>query len=230
MASFLTPPLLLRIRGVIRKDTRSPIFFRLAAWSCILAGFYHFLRKSNLTATPFTKHAFQLILAKDVSITKSHVWIKTQWSKTNNFRDRSSLHATRVMTNSPLCLGEALRSSFKMNRIKPHDHAFAYLSNGRLTRMHDTVLQAYFKKVIARIGQDPNSYSLHSLRAGGATFAFEFGLPRELIQHRGDWKSLAYLRYIEFSDRSKKAVANRIADAITHGISPAHTGPVWQAH
>lgn len=34
---------------------------------------------------------------------------------------------------------------------------------------------------------------------GGATYAFRSGVPGELIQVMGDWKSDAYKRYFDFS-------------------------------
>ena len=211
----MTPGLLIKTRQIICNDTGSNINFRLAAWAAILTGFYYFLRKSNITVTPFTKNMFQIITKSDISIATSHIWIKTHWSKTNNFRDRSSLHATKVMPGSPLCLAKALSDTFKANDISPTDHAFAYKSNHKLLYMRDSTLQTYFKHVLSKAGVDPTSYSLHSLRSGGATFAFQFGPPSEAIKHRGDWKSLAYLRYIEFGKEAKAQVADRIAQALS---------------
>ena len=43
----------------------------------------------------------------------------------------------------------------------------------------------------------------HSFRRGGATWAFQVGLPGEAIQDIGMWKSEAYLRYIEPSLNTK---------------------------
>lgn len=42
-------------------------------------------------------------------------------------------------------------------------------------------------------------YTGHSFRRGGATYAFRSGVPGELIQVMGDWKSDAYKRYFDFS-------------------------------
>ena len=48
------------------------------------------------------------------------------------------------------------------------------------------------------IGLDPNHYSSHSFRRGGATWAFKCGVSAELIQLQGDWKSDAYKLYLKY--------------------------------
>ena len=47
----------------------------------------------------------------------------------------------------------------------------------------------------------------HSFRRGGATWAFDTGVPGELIQICGDWASDAYKRYLEFGLRRKLDLA-----------------------
>jgi len=44
--------------------------------------------------------------------------------------------------------------------------------------------------------EDSKNYSAHSLRRGGASFAFKMGIPETRIQLQGRWKSDAYRRYI----------------------------------
>ena len=39
----------------------------------------------------------------------------------------------------------------------------------------------------------------HSFRRGGATWAFQSGVPEVLVQRQGDWRSGAYKEYIELS-------------------------------
>ena len=41
---------------------------------------------------------------------------------------------------------------------------------------------------LTAIRLQPNLYSGHSFRHGGASFAFAPHLPRELIQQQGDWR------------------------------------------
>jgi len=46
---------------------------------------------------------------------------------------------------------------------------------------------------------DPQSFSPHSFRRGGASFAFECNVPGEFIKFQGDWRSDGYLVYLEMS-------------------------------
>ncbi len=60
------------------------------------------------------------------------------------------------------------------------------------------------------MGLNADHYSTHSFRRGGATLAFQAGIPSELIQLQGDWKSEAYKKYLTFSINDKVQVAQRM--------------------
>ena len=49
------------------------------------------------------------------------------------------------------------------------------------------------------IDQDSSQFSLHSLRWGGATFAFQTNMEAEMIKLVGDWASDCYKRYVDVS-------------------------------
>ena len=48
---------------------------------------------------------------------------------------------------------------------------------------------------------------------GGGTFAHETGASSELIKALGDWRSNAYLRYIEVSPAMRQQAASKMAQA-----------------
>ncbi len=53
-----------------------------------------------------------------------------------------------------------------------------------------------------------SDYSTHSFRrGGGATLAFQAGVPADLIQLQGDWKSDSYKKYLNFTLSDKLHVA-----------------------
>jgi hypothetical protein len=74
------------------------------------------------------------------------------------------------------------------------------------------------KLFIQYIGLDASRYSSHSLRRGGATFAFLSGIPAELIKAQGDWRSDAYQRYRQISDRQKCMVGQAMHAAMSKGM------------
>ena len=61
---------------------------------------------------------------------------------------------------------------------------------------------------------DPSEFSPHSFRRGGATLAFDCGLPAVLIKLQGDWRSDAYLVYLEMTDHQKRTAVNAMAHAL----------------
>ena len=69
------------------------------------------------------------------------------------------------------------------------------------------------------MNKNPDFYSSHSFRRGGATWAFVSEVPSELIQLYGDWKSDAYKRYLKFSLENKISVAYRMTSHISNSFS-----------
>lgn len=55
--------------------------------------------------------------------------------------------------------------------------------------------QRKLKKVLACVGYDSSLFSSHSMRRGGCSFCFQVGVPAELIQIIGDWKTDIYKNY-----------------------------------
>ena len=58
------------------------------------------------------------------------------------------------------------------------------------------------------------NFPLIAFGAGGATFAFDCGLPAELIKLQGDWRSDAYLVYLEMTDHQKRTALDAMALAL----------------
>lgn len=77
------------------------------------------------------------------------------------------------------------------------------------------ITYSQFSRFLARsiqaIGAHPSAFSPHSFRRGGATFAFDCGLPAEFIKLQGDWRSDAYLVYLELTDNQKRAAVAAMA-------------------
>ena len=57
--------------------------------------------------------------------------------------------------------------------------------------------QEKIKSCILALGLDATGYTSHSFRRGGATYAFQCGLSGSFIKKLGDWRSDAYLEYID---------------------------------
>ena len=81
---------------------------------------------------------------------------------------------------------------------------------------------AHIKALVRAVGLDPARYSGHSLRRGGATFAFSRAhLDPLLIKALGDWLSNAFMRYCEAQEGMRLAGADAMA-AATLASAPVH--------
>ena len=60
------------------------------------------------------------------------------------------------------------------------------------------------RQSLQKAGYDEKLYSAHSFRAGGLNFAQRVGVPSEMLQNLGDWRSDAYLKYLEPSDWARE--------------------------
>lgn len=71
------------------------------------------------------------------------------------------------------------------------------------------------KQLISHIGIDTRHYSPHSFRRGGATFAYQSGVPEHLVKLQGDWRSDAYQTYIITLPLSTRSL---VADIMASGL------------
>ena len=97
--------------------------------------------------------------------------------------------------------------------VKDNDPAFTFsVAPKRCVTEYSFV--SILRNILVRAGFDATCFTGHSFRRGGATFAFQSGVPGELINIQGDWKSEAYQRYLDFSLSAKLHVGMCMRNAI----------------
>jgi hypothetical protein len=69
----------------------------------------------------------------------------------------------------------------------------------------------YQKQLLCLSGRDAGRFASHSFRRGGASFAFQAGVPVETIKLLGDWKSDVFFEYLQIPMKSKVAAAADIS-------------------
>ena len=96
-----------------------------------------------------------------------------------------------------------------------HGPAFVFLEKGKVKTLTTSKFIRTFRSVLSS-AQVPGakSFTGHSFRRGGASWAFQSGVPGELIQICGDWASDSYKRYLEFNMSDKLQLAARL----THNL------------
>jgi hypothetical protein len=78
---------------------------------------------------------------------------------------------------------------------------------GVLEPLSYQVLVHRMKGWLKLAGYDPDLFSGHSLRRGGATAAFHAGVEPLCIRLQGDWSSDAWLLYVSLSFAQKRHIS-----------------------
>ena len=68
----------------------------------------------------------------------------------------------------------------------------------------------FLKQSLITLGYDPARYAGQSFRRGGATYLLSLGLDIPTIKAMEDWKSDAYLRYLEFTMQARQKARARV--------------------
>ena len=164
-------------------------------------------RKSNLVGT--VEDDSKCLHRGDITVFKEYLIVKFHWSKTIQFGERCLEIPIIKNSPSPLCA----YSAFKVMCIQfsvSSSPAFVVVSGRKIKSVSYNMLQNILKKMIEKIGLDPSLYSSHSFRRGGATWAFQCGVPSELIQVQGDWKNDAYKLYLRYGLNDKLQVSSKM--------------------
>ena len=98
--------------------------------------------------------------------------------------------------------------------VSPKNLICSWESKGQSRILTYAKFQVILKNLVSRLGKDPNNYSSHSFRRGGATHAFRSHVPPELLKHHGDWRSDAYLVYLEYNMSQKLSVSKSMAASL----------------
>ena len=203
----ITPRLLLHMVSFF--DTTNSL--HAAMWALFLVAFFSFLRKSNLVVDNSRVISPKVPRRCDYTVSSTGALLNIRATKTIQFFQRALSIPLPIIPGSPLCPVSSLSNHLRLNAVSLSDPLFSVRSSSSsspnpLTYSH---FSKFLAKVITALDLDPRDYSPHSFRRGGATFAFACKVPAELIKFQGDWRSDAYLVYLEMSnDQKRKAVSS----------------------
>ena len=127
-------------------------------------------------------------------------------TKTIQFGKRR-LHIPLLKIDSILCPVTAYARTEKFFSVFPHIPAFVFMEDGAIKWLTASIFIKTFRAVLHKAGYVASDFTGHSFRRGGATCAFQCGMPGELIQICGDWVSDSYRRYLEFSTQNELELA-----------------------
>ena len=181
-------------------------------WSLFLTAFFSLARKSNLVQDAYGCE--RLLKRQDVKQTSSGMTVTFKWSKTIQCGQRVLTLPILQIPGSPLCPVKAYNNMVQLVPADPQLPAFLLPKKQHVKPVTYKQFTTVLKHLISRLGLDAQSYSSHSFRRGGATFAFKAGARGELVKVQGDWLSDAYLRYLDFSMEAKAELGLAVRDRI----------------
>lgn len=206
----ITPQMLHEMSACL--NLTSPL--HAAMWSLFLVAFFSFLRKSNLVISN-ASNSTKVLCLSDLQFTAHGASLDIRETKTIQFKQRKLSIPIPSISGSRLCPISALRNHLLLNQPALNQPLFSVLSaSGSSYPITYTLFSSFLKQLISIIGYDPSGFSPHSFRRGGATFAFDCGLPAEVIKMQGDWRSDAYQVYLELTDAQKQRASEQMAHKI----------------
>lgn len=168
-------------------------------WAACLLAFYGMLRISSL----FPPAPHKLCLSS-ATVYKWGVVLHFTYSKTVQFLEREPYVCFPWNADTALCPASALLRSWLISGVTSSSHPLLTVcSRGAFFPLKRRTFLAKLNSVMSSLGK--HGYTGHSFRRGGATHALNCGVPAEVIQAQGDWKSLSYLDYLDSTDAVQRS-------------------------
>ena len=207
----ITPAILHQFRQHLSLELPS----HAAVWALFCTAFFSFLRKSNLTVASFGSFKPSRHLARrDIKFTESGAILRIRWTKTLQHNEGILLIPLSSIPGSALCPVSALLHFFSLVPASLTAPLFCLPTASGLRPLTFSIFSTSLKRLISAIGLDPQHFFPHSFRRGGATFAYQSGVPEHLIKLHGDWRSDAFRAYLTLP----LATRSRVADIMAAGL------------
>lgn len=180
-----------------------------------LFGYFGFLRQSNIA--PKNAAVFnckQHTCRGDVLFHPPGLVIIVKWTKTIQRGERTPLIPLPAIPGSPLCPVQAYKDMLTLAPTMSPNAPLLQLpgqGHARTTTLTVRQLAQVFNTILVHLGYTKHMYSLHSLRAGGATSAFNAGVDFIHIKRHGTWKSDCFWSYITTKSVENSPVATALA-------------------
>ena len=202
----LTVEILLKLHSLLDMSCTVDLSF----WAAVLTGFFGLLRKSSLLPKTANCDFTMCLLRSDIVVMERDSFVlQIRKSKTNQFGQRILQLPFSACVDNILCPVFAMLRHLAGSKMAPDVPLFSCLIVGKVFHMTHATFVSKLKKCLERLGYPSAAYSGHSLRRGGCSFCYEAGLNAVEIKLRGDWKSMAFERYL-FVSREKQFESSRM--------------------
>ncbi len=200
----ITPELLCRIYDNLDLNSTCDVVM----WALCTLAFFTLARKSNLVASSRNRDKSKILTRGDVCFRSFGMLVQFRWTKTIQFNERILTFPVVYIRGFKLCPVAAFKRMLRYVHARDSDPAFCWSPKNPVTYSQ---FQEFIKKHIALLGINPQLFSSHSFRRGGATWAFRSGIKPEHIQMQGDWQSDAYLKYVNLDLADRVLIAEKVA-------------------
>ena len=182
----------------------------LCVWACSLFSFFMMARLGSILPSSRSSPMNQILTRDRVNFSKEGLLVTLLHTKTIQFGKRR-LHIPLLRVASVLCPVQAYSKLFMLATNITSGPAFVFFEDGKTKWLTTSKFIRTFRSVLSSGGvRDASSFTGHSFRRGGASWAFQSGVPGELIQICGDWASDSYKQYLEFTMSNKVHLAARL--------------------
>lgn len=208
----ITPHILLTILTTIDFHSSKESTF----WCLLLTLIFSFSRVGNILPKSQQKfdHKKHLVY-KDITSTEHGLIILLKHSKTNQFAQRCHLIPIAKQPDSPIDLVTAFtHMKTFLHNTQPNTTAFTYKVNNKNHFFTTHTFVKLLREKLDTCGYNSRLYAGHSTRRGAATWSFQANVQSELVKHQGQWASLCYMQYLEFSMHQKLSVTQKMFDSI----------------
>ena len=154
---------------------------RLSRQCQLVAFVSSFVVFSNLTAP--SARAFDLskhLTRNDIKFSRNGAVLRICWSKTLQHREGILLIPLPLIPSSDLCPVTAIDHYFQLVPADVNSSFFCVPQGPLLQPITFSLFSSFLKETITAIGLDATNFSPHSFCRGGATHAYQSGVPDHL--------------------------------------------------
>ena len=190
----------------------------LALWCSYLVAFYCLFRKANCVPESSKYDQSKILSRENIGLDRNEriVYIYVGFSKTNQYRKRDRCIPIPANDDPCLDLYRHLEELFSLVDAPSNAPAFTY---GQNKFINYDMFTKRLKQLLSSSGLNPDLYSGHSFRRGGASFLFSVGATQLMVQVLGDWSSMVYTRYLFLSAEDRMKAQLLMVDAINSSRS-----------
>lgn len=187
----------------------------------------HYLRSDDVVFVTPSGYIYSHQLSVQTSAEVSGILITVRSAKNDPEKEGHRFFFQKVdPAEHDNCICTLLLTWAQEAQLRPGCQFFSYRDQWRLTAPE---VSQTLQTVAIEFGLDPNRFTPHSLRYGGASALAAAKVPTYLIQQLGRWKSLAFLQYVKLSEQLLSMAQTHLANPrlFTAGaVIRAHAGAV----